>query len=202
MDPTERRLSIEHHRQAIRQLEAEGSPDAAASWPPSGFYLLWHLIVGMMVGALGALVSLGANALGAHMVDRHPLDLIRVYLTFPMGANALEVEEGALLFVGSVIYLLTGALFGILFHLVMTIYFAGTSAARRFAVATFLGLALWIINFYFILSWLQPILLGGNWIVRLVPMWVGALTHLTFAWTVAACEIWGRFDAYRGSSPS
>jgi hypothetical protein len=40
--------------------------------------------------------------------------------------------------------------------------------------------------------------LGGNWIVRSIPPWVGALTHLTFAWAMLAGEGWGRFEAYRG----
>jgi hypothetical protein len=47
-----------------------------------------------------------------------------------------------------------------------------------------------------VLSWLQPMLLGGNWILRMVPIGVAALTHLCFAWTVVAGEFWGRFEPY------
>jgi hypothetical protein len=46
---------------------------------------------------------------------------------------------------------------------------------------------------------LQPALLGDNWIVRLVPWWVGLLTHLAFVWTMVAGEAWGVFEASRNS---
>lgn len=108
-----------------------------------------------------------------------------------MGERALQTEAGFVLFVGCVLYLVTGALYGIVVHLTLTIYFADAPASKRFQVGTAIGLGLWIINFYLILSWLQPMLLGGDWIVRLVPFWVGALTHLAFAWTVVVAEGWG-----------
>jgi hypothetical protein len=66
---------------------------------------------------------------------------------------------------------------------------------KKFVVATIMGLGVWVVNFYLILSWLQPLLLGDNWIVRLVPVWVGALTHLSFAWTMLVGEFWGKFEA-------
>ncbi len=201
MDPSTRKRRIAEHHKAIHDLEIqEAAQGSDRSWPPSGFYLLWHLVVGMMLGSIAALVSLGANALGAHFMGKHPLELIRVYLTFPMGARALSVDEGSLLFVGCVIYLVTGALFGILFHLILTVYFSDASKSKRFLIATTLGLMLWIVNFYCVLSWLQPTLLGGDWIVRMVPPWVGALTHLAFAWTVAALEILGRFEVSPGGA--
>ena len=195
-----RKRQIQYHLDAIRELEAEDrSEEAKKGWPPSGYYLLWHLVIGMMLGALGALVSLAANILGAPLFGRHPFELIRVYLTFPMGQRALEVEEGTLLFVGCLLYLVTGALLGILFHLVFSIYFSDASNRKRFQVATALGLVLWVVNFYLILSWLQPLLLGGRWIIQMIPPWVGALTHLAFAWTMLLGELWGRFEPYRGS---
>ena len=79
----------------------------------------------------------------------------------------------------------------------MTLWFGDASPGKRFGVATAFGLGLWIVNFYLILSWLQPMLLGGNWIVTMVPIWVGALTHLAFAWAMLAGEAFGRFEAYR-----
>lgn len=196
MDAVTKRRLIDEHLEAIRSLEAAPTTEQeAAAWPPSGFYLAWHVLFGMMLGAVGALVSLLANVAGAPIFGQRPLELIRVYLTFPMGARALTTEEGFLLFVGCVLYLVTGALYGILFHLVMQLFFGDASRGKRFVVATFMGLALWIINFYFILSWLQPMLQGDNWIVRMIPFWVGALTHLAFAWTLLIGELWGRFEA-------
>lgn len=202
MDPKTRQRKIEQHREAIRSLESEVVAAAPRSWPPSGYYLTWHLAVGMLLGTLGATVSLLANALAAPLFGQRSLELIRVYLTFPMGARALEVDAGTVLSIGCVLYLVTGALYGILIHLLLNVYWEHATAGRRLLVATVLALALWVVNFYLILSWLQPMLLGGNWIVQLVPPWVGALTHLSFAWTIAICENlgWGRFEPYRSAS--
>jgi hypothetical protein len=204
MDPTTRRQRIEQHLDAIRQLEAEpeaaAEPGAARAWPPEGYYLLWHLVVGATLGALGAFVSLLANALGAPLFGRQPFELIRVFLTFPMGERALAADAGLVLGVGVFLYMVTGALFGILFHLIFSVWFPNVTTGRRFLIATGLGLGLWIFNFYLVLSWLQPMLLDGNWIVRSVPIWVGALTHLAFAWTIALGEAWGRFEPARGAA--
>ena len=199
MDRESRRREIERHLDAIRALEAQPvETEASASWPPGDFYLLWHVVVGMTLGGLGATVSLVANALAAPIFGKRALELIRVYLTFPMGERALQLEDAAVLTIGCILYLATGALYGILIHLVLTVKFPDASHGKRFSIATVIGLGLWIVNFYLILSWLQPMLLGGNWIVSLVPPWVGALTHLAFAWTVAAAEGWGKFEAYKG----
>ena len=199
MDSESRQRKIDEHRAAIRELETkvEASSDLP-SWAPPGYYPLWHVVIGMMLGGLGATVSLVANIFAAPLFGQRRLELIRVYLTFPMGERALALDDGTLLFVGCLLYLVTGALYGILLHGVLSLFYSEAPASRRFQVATVIGLALWIVNFYLVLSWLQPMLLGGNWIVRLVPPWVGALTHLAFAWTVAAAEGlgWGRFEAY------
>jgi hypothetical protein len=201
MDPKNRKQLIQEHIEAISSLEAEATGEAeSASWPPSGFYLLWHVVVGMAIGGLAAMISLAANVIGAQLFGVRALELVRVYLTFPMGERALHVGQGEVLFIGCVLYLVTGALFGVLFHLLFTTVFADASTKKRFIVATLLGLGLWIVNFYLVLSWLQPLLLGDNWIVRMVPPWVGALTHLAFAWTMAASEAWGRFEPYRRST--
>ena len=199
MDAESRRRNIDRHLEAIRDLEAQAaaSEDATSSWPPSDFYLLWHVVVGMTLGGLGAAVSLLANGLAAPLFGKRALELIRVYLTFPMGAKALQLDDASLLAIGCVLYLFTGAIYGILIHLVLTVSFADASLGKRFLVATGIGLGLWIVNFYLILSWLQPMLLGGNWIVSLIPPWVGAFTHLVFAWTVAAAESWSKFEPYR-----
>ncbi len=202
MDIKSRQHKIDEHRAAIRALEGktEASRDRP-EWPPPGYYPLWHVVIGMMLGALGATVSLVGNILGAPLFGQRRLELIRVYMTFPMGERALALDDGTLLFVGCLLYLVTGALYGILIHLVLSLYYSEASAGRRFLVATAIGLGRWVVNFYLVLSWLQPMLLGGDWIARLVPPWVGALTHLAFAWTVAAAESlgWGRFEPYARS---
>ena len=196
--PQERDRLIREHRDAIDRLETEDRESGPDEWPPQGFYLIWHLVVGITLGGLGALVSLAFNVIGAPLFGEPALKLIRVYLTFPMGARALEAGQGVLLFVGSLLYMITGAIYGILFHLMMRLGFREASAGKRFIVATVFGLGIWIFNFYLVLSWLQPMLLGDNWIVRMVPWWVAASTHLTFAWAMLLGESWGRFEPEQG----
>lgn len=202
MDIRTRKQLIDQHQEAIRNLEKEPVADSPTSdgWPPDRFYLLWHVVVGMASGSIASLVSLGANVIGAPFFGRDPMELIRVFLTFPMGERALNVDQGLVLTVGCALFLATGAVFGVFFHLCLTVYFKEASPSKLFLAATLMGLGLWVVNFYGILSWLQPLLLGGNWVVRLIPPWVGALTHLAFAWTVAAGQVWGRFEPHRDSS--
>lgn len=196
MKREEREQKIQEHLQAIRRLEAESAagPEGQAVWPPDRFYLIWHLVFGSMLGALGAVVSLAANFIGAPLFGEQPMQLIRVYLTFPMGEAALSAGWGPLLAVGSLLYIITGAAYGIIFHLLMLWFYSDAGARKRFVVGSVFGLLLWVVNFYGVLSWLQPLLQGGNWIVRLVPPWVGALTHLAFAWTMLVGLRWSQFD--------
>lgn len=202
MDQDTRQQQIQEHLDAIHELKAAdaGQPHAA-SWPPQDYYLLWHILVGMVLGCIGALVSLAANMVGAPLFGKPSLELIRVYLTFPMGERAMHADDGVILFIGCVLYLCTGAVYGSVIHIVMSSLLSGAPAMKRFLAASAIGLAMWIGHFYLILSWLQPMLLGDNWIVRLVPVWVAALTHLAFAWTVLAGESWGRFETCRPGAP-
>ena len=69
-------------------------------------------------------------------------------------------------------------------------------------MATVVSLAIWAFNFYGILSWLQPLLIGGdpgNWITnpKYLPWWVAAATHLVFGWTIALLYPWGEYTPYR-----
>jgi hypothetical protein len=196
----ERRKLILEHREEIHRLENEETEVAAASWPPQGFYLIWHLVVGITLGGLGALVSLAFNVIGAPLFGEPSMQLIRVYLTFPMGEQALVAEEGLVLSVGAGLYLATGAILGVVFHLFLRNY-RTRGKARLFVIATVLGLAVWVVSFYLILSWLQPALLGGSWIVDEIPFWVAALTHLAFAWTIWVGESWGRVEPSHGVEP-
>jgi hypothetical protein len=184
---------IREHREAISKLQRESEREQKGDWPPQDFYLVWHLVFGITLGGLGALVSLALNAIGAPLFGQPAMQLIRVYLTFPMGEQALVAEQGLVLSVGAGLYLAAGAIFGVIFHFILRRFRHG-SKLRLFAVASLLGLAVWIVNFYLILSWLQPALLGGRWIVEQIPFWVAALTHLAFAWTIWLGEAWGRFD--------
>jgi len=88
-------------------------------------------------------------------------------------------------------------LLGVLFQVVLSRFADKSPLLNRLVIASVLGLAVWICNYYLLLSWLQPLLFGGNWIVRLIPWWVAALTHLIFGWTMALVYPLGRYEPYQ-----
>ncbi len=186
---------LSKHREAVARLESELAADSVArpTWAPKAYYTTYHVLAGMVLGLIGAASSLLFNVIGAAMLGKHPLELVRVYLTFPLGEEALSLNSGFAMAAGCCLYLGTGMFGGIPFHLVLSRYFADAKLAVRFAVATLMGVAVWIINYYCLLAWLQPALIGGNWIVEQVPVLVAVLTHLVFAWTLLLVDQWGRF---------
>jgi hypothetical protein len=196
--PEQKARELEELRQRVRQLEEElARSEGAGQWPPRGYYLVYHVTAGFVLGMFGAATSLLLNIIGSLIVGQHPLQLIRVYLTFPLGEAALRTDDHLALAVGCCLYLATGMLFGVPFHLILTRFFSDSSFASRFMAVTTLALGLWLVNFYLILSWLQPLLFGGDWIVAEIPWWVAALTHLVFGWTMLLVQPWGVFVPYR-----
>jgi hypothetical protein len=147
--------------------------------------------VGLWQGALAGCVSLVLNIMGSMLwptiggSGQHPLRLIQVYLTFPLGARALELQSGTLLALGCLMYLVAGMLYGMLFVVALSYFLPNAGVRGRLAACSVMAIAVWAVNFYGILSWLQPWLLGGQWITELIPWWVAALTHLAFGWTIA-----------------
>jgi hypothetical protein len=186
---------LEAEAERLRRELAAGEADLGARPAPPGYYASFHVLAGMLLGFLGACTSLLFNVVGSTMLKQHPLELIRVYLTFPLGEAALSTSDGFTLAMGCMLYMGTGMALGIPIHVVLSRYFAAAGPLRRGAVATALGAGLWLASYYGVLSWLQPALFGGNWIVRLVPWWVAALTHLSFAWTVLLLDEVGTFQA-------
>lgn len=187
----------------VADLEAELVSDESSdgNWRHT-YYTGYYATAGFLLGIFGALASLVFNIVGSLMWQQlgghaqNPLRLIQVYLTFPLGEAALKIDNGMTLAVGCCLYLATGMLYGILFHLVLTRLTAMSRFVDRFVVVSILALAVWLVNFYGILSWLQPLLIGGNWIVELVPWWVAALTHLVFGWTMLLVYPWGLYVPY------
>ena len=119
---------------------------------------IYDLLVGMMLGSIGAGAALIFNVVGCVLMRLHPLQLIRVYLTFPLGEDALHIDDGPAVAIGCGLYLATGALFGMLFHAVLRRYFAGATGLIRGSVTTILGLLLWVVNYHVLLTNLQPAL--------------------------------------------
>ncbi|GIK15756.1 MAG: hypothetical protein BroJett003_07200 [Planctomycetota bacterium] len=198
---------LESLRRQIRQLQAEAAALESAlaegagggGWAPPGYYTTYHILAGMVLGFIGAVSSLMFNVVGAAMLGRHPLQLIQVYLTFPLGEKALALDDGFTLAAGCCLYLGTGMIGGVPFHLILSRWFESAGLGKRFVVATGLSLGVWVVNFYGVLSWMQPLLIGGNWIVEQVPVYVAAATHLVFGWTMLLVDAWGRFTPPAGS---
>ncbi len=201
VEPNSAQAEIERLKSQIAAIEARIAQQTPAEWPPRDYYATYHVLAGMVLGLFGALASLLFNVIGAAMVGRHPLELIRVYLTFPLGEGALKLESGFALAAGCCLYLATGMILGVPFHLVFSRYLTKSSGFTRFIVATLLALAIWIINFYAVIGWVQPLLIGGRWILERVPMYVAISTHLVFGWTMLLLDQWGHFVPYRVSTP-
>ncbi len=202
VEPNNAELELQRLKSQIAAIEDRLAAQATPpEWPPTGYYTTYHVLAGMVLGLFGALASLLFNIIGAAMVGRHPLELIRVYLTFPLGAGALELQSGFALAAGCCLYLATGMLLGIPFHLLLSRYMSKRSGIARFLGATALSLAIWIINFYGLIAWIQPLLIGGSWIVKQTPVYVAVATHLVFGWTMLLLEQWGRFVPYDASAP-
>ncbi|MEZ6100179.1 MAG: hypothetical protein R3E01_14520 [Pirellulaceae bacterium] len=201
MDSAERtakELEIRELQSRVTQLQSELAA-AAPKWERPKYYAAYYATTGFMLGIFGAAASLLFNVVGSAWVNQSPLKLIQIYLTFPLGEDALKAEmaSGVALAVGCCLYLGTGMLLGVPVYLALT-KLVGESAdlTKRLVVATVLGIAIWLINFYGILSWLQPMLFGGNWIVQLVPWWVACVTHLVFTWTMAIVYPHGLYRHY------
>jgi hypothetical protein len=204
MDREAKERELAQLRDRVRRLEADlAGSSQEGQWPPQTYYTAYHVLAGFVLGMIGAVTSLLFNVVGSLLIqpppplEPPPLNLIRVYLTFPLGESALHMNDGLTLAIGCCLYLGTGMLLGIPFHLVLSRWFSGSSFVVRLGVVSALALVLWFINFYAILYWLQPLLFGGRWIVDLIPPWVAALTHLIFGWTMVLVQPLGVFTPYR-----
>jgi len=183
-------------------VPAIGAPATGrADWRTSGYYLSYYATAGFFLGIAGALTSLVFNIVGSLAVGQSPLRLIQIYLTFGMGRRALDAnlaENGGLaLAIGCCLYVGTGMMLGILFHVFLTRYYADGGLSKRLLAASGLAIAVWIVNYYLVLSWLQPLLFGGNWIANTIPPPIAALTHLVFGWTQALVYPLGLYEPYR-----
>ncbi|MCA9259965.1 MAG: hypothetical protein KDA61_12225 [Planctomycetales bacterium] len=201
LDEKKSELQSLQARQA--ELEAElQAMEPVHHFQPQGFYTAYYAMSGFMLGIVGAMASLIFNVVGSAATGKHPLEIIRVYLTFPMGDKALseDMNTGLALAIGCCLYLATGMLLGIPVYLAMAKWSPEGPLSKRLIVATIVSLAIWVVNYYVVLSWLQPALIEmtpDNLIARQVPWWVGCATHLVFGWTLAVVYPYGQFDPYR-----
>lgn len=200
-DLDRKRSELESLRGRVRQLESELELSAKVRpWRATGSYPAYDATSGFLLGSIAATSSLLLNIVGASLFGKHPLELIRVYLTFPMGEKALSydtVDNGLILAIGCCLYLGTGMLYGSVFQVLIARFVDNAALPVKFIFVSALALAIWVVNFYGILAWLQPLLFGGDWIIESIPWWVAALTHLVFGWTMLAVYPLGKYEPYR-----
>ncbi|MCA9209142.1 MAG: hypothetical protein KDA55_12330, partial [Planctomycetales bacterium] len=80
-------------RAKVTQLEVELERSRQVEpWQARRFYTAYYVVTGFMLGMVAALSSLMFNIVGSLLTNQHPLKLIQVYLTFPLGEKAFEPE--------------------------------------------------------------------------------------------------------------
>jgi hypothetical protein len=139
-------------------------------WPEAGYTAWPYLKAGIVLGGFAGCTSLLMNIIGSVFwpaiggEEQHPLRLIQVYLTFPLGESALQLNSGALLALGCMLYLCTGMLYGMLFAFLMSYLLPHAKLGARLIFCSILALGVWAINFYALLAWIQPLVwsLGGS----------------------------------------
>ena len=139
--------------------------------------------VGSVGGFLGAISCLICNIAGALVLGVEPLRLLRIYATILEGRRALELSSANFFIAAFLVHIVTGILFGTIFAL----------GARRLCdglqdyilAGIGYGIGIWLVNFYGILSWLQPLLDGSAFILTEIPIAVAVLTHVSYGLTVA-----------------
>jgi hypothetical protein len=187
---------IEQHRAAILALEARLVEAPAALWPPAGFYLTFYVVAGTMIGILGSLVSFLFHVVGSVLVNQDPLRFLRVYGTIFLGARALTTDDLNFFMLVAVVHFSVGALAGAVFHVLVNWLVPGRTATQ-IALGAAYGLLMWIVNFYVVIAWLQPRLVGEPYVLELMPVWIAALTHVIYGVTLGVLQPLGRFVPYR-----
>lgn len=198
MDANEILKLIDHHKHIIRELEEElerAARGETASWVPQRFYTAYYILAGLLIGMVAAWITLILNCIGSAILLGDPLKLLRVYGTFFAGQEAMETNKAAILMLSVLIHTLTGAVCGAPIHVVVSRFYPGLKRAGRLLAGVILGFIMWAVNFYGLLSWLQPLILGdgGPSIVKETPVWVAISNHLAFTVLMMLLQPLGTF---------
>ena len=210
---------LDNIKAKLEHLENEiAAAQLGPGWRATSYYGAYYATAGSVLGTLGALASLAVNLIGAPLAGKRSLDLMRIYLTFPLGGKALElttrtepgqlplphyaINDRVIMALGFSLYVATGMILGIPVYIALTKLAAKGGLGKRLIMASVVSLLIWLVLFYGILSWLQPLLVEetpGNWITNnsYLPWWVAAGTHLVFGWTIALLYPLGEYHPYK-----
>lgn len=190
---------LEWHRQEIEKIEAQLrhlERDERSAWPPRQFYTTFYVVVGMILGIMGSLASFFFNVVGSMFIDQDPMMLIRIFGTFFRGQEALTTDDQSFIMLVLMVHFTVGAVGGAIYHLAVNRRWADRSYGYKILLGAGWGLAIWIVNFYLVLSWLQPLLVGEAFILKMIPFWVAALTHVVYGLILGILQPIGRFVPY------
>jgi hypothetical protein len=132
---------------------------------------------GLLLGFVAAAGSLVVEVIVALLMRDHPLQMVRDALTWILGAQALTLETGPRLAVGTCLFLLCGAAAGLPLHQVLCRLFIAAPGIWRFLVATAVALVLWMVSL---------LLLPGT------PFWLSGFTVHVYVYLILLLENWGR----------
>lgn len=188
---------IERHRAAIVDLEAQlGDASAPRAWPPVGFYLTFYIVAGVTLGILGSLTSFAFHVVGSLLVKQDPLLFLRVYGTVFLGKEALTTDDLNFFMLVAVVHFSVGASAGAVFQVAIS-RFLPDNWPLQIVLGAAYGLLMWVVNFFFVIAWLQPMLVGEPYVLELMPGWIAALTHVIYGLTLGVLQPLARFVPYR-----
>jgi hypothetical protein len=145
---------------------------------------LYFATIGAFAGYLGSVVILGADIAGAKLLGFAPFMFLRYYATLREGPTALLMTSRSFLLNSILMHLAVGSGLGAIFLLIVS----GRNIqrfTRYLAAGIGFGLCVWFINFYLLLSWIQPLVNGKSYILENIPWWIAAVTHALYGITVA-----------------
>lgn len=145
---------------------------------------LYFATIGAFAGYLGSVVILGADIASARLMGFAPFMFLRYYATIREGPDALLMTSRSFLLNAILMHLAVGSALGAIFVLIVS----GRDIQRfthYLAAGIGFGLCVWFINFYLLLSWIQPLVNGKSYILENIPWWVAAVTHALYGITVA-----------------
>ena len=129
-------------------------------------------------------------------MKQNPLLFLRVYGTVFLGPRALTTEYLNFFMLVAVVHFSVGASAGAVFQVFIS-RFVPDRPGLQIVLGGVYGLLMWVVNFYVVIAWLQPRLFGEALVLKLMPVWIAALTHLIYGLTLGVLQPLARFVPYR-----